>query len=259
MQYASLVEIVSAVHLGRYVTSPFESRGGLMLVAPAGQLKSTAIELLDTYPDAKVVSDINVQTLIKLREDFVGGDVQTLAFTDLEKLYKRHSAVASNVEGILMALVEEGFRKASFQDQRMTAPPARATVIGAMTLKFYETKITEWSDNGFARRFLIAHYRLANAYKLEQAIASWKKHELEDSFQARIPANRQIPYNVTESDQRKIDRALKHQRSRLTPRVTLGRVVSVLRWKFSRDPKRVDQILDELIGLLGPNGGTITL
>jgi hypothetical protein len=259
MEYANLIEIVAGIHLSRYVTSPYASRGGFLIVAPAGQLKSTAIDILDLYPDAKVLSDLNVQSLIKLRDDIVAGDVQTLAFSDLEKLYKRHAAVASNVEGILMALVEEGFRKASFQDQRMVAVPARATVIGALTLKFYETKVTEWSDNGFLRRFLVAHYSLSNAWKLEHAILDWRKHQLDLDFSARLPANREIPYHVTARDQTQIARCLKHQRSRLTPRIVLGRLVSVLRWKFPKHPKRVDQMLSELADLLGPNGGTIHL
>lgn len=259
MTYGSLIEVVSAVHLSRYVTGPYLSRGGLLIVAPAGQLKSTAVELLDLFPDAKVLSDLNVQSMIKLRDDIVAGDIQTLAFSDLEKLYKRHSSVSANLEGILMALVEEGFRKASFQDQRMVSIPARCTVVAAMTMKFYETKITEWSDNGFARRFLIAHYRLANGWKLEQAIAAWRKHHLDHDFSPRVPASREIPYTVRDSDQAIIDRMLKHQRSKLTPRILLQRLVCVLRWKFAKQPKRVEQILIELEGLLGPNGGTITL
>lgn len=259
MTYSTLIEIVAATHLARYVTGPFESRGGLLLVAPAGQLKSTAIEILDHYPDAKIVSDLNVQSLMKLRDDMVGGEIQTIGFTDLEKLYKRHSAVASNVEGILMALVEEGFRKASFQDQRMVAVPARCTIVAAMTLKFYEQKVTEWADNGFARRFLFAHYRVSNAWKLEESIRAWKKHELDGSFASRVPATRAIPYAVTDKDQALIDLALKHQRSKLTPRIVLTKIASVLRWKFAREPERATAILKEFAPCLGPDGGILTL
>lgn len=259
MQFASLVEIISAIHLSRYVVSPYQSRGGLMLVAPAGQLKTTAIEILDHYNDAKILSDLNVQSLIKLRDDIVSGDVQTLAFTDLEKLYKRHSAVASNVEGILMALVEEGFRKASFHDQRMVAVPARCAVVGAMTIAFYENNVSSWADSGFARRFLFVHYRLANAWKLEQSIQAWRKHELHNNFTARVPAERQIPYNVTPNDNKTIDNALKHQRSRLTPRICLQKATSVLRWKFAATPKRATDVLQDFAESLGPDGGVITL
>jgi hypothetical protein len=259
MTYSSLIEIVAAVHLSRYVVSPFPNRGGLILVAPAGQLKSTALEVLDSYPDAKIVSDLNVQSLIKLRDDMIAGEVQTLAFPDFEKLYKRHGAVASNVEGILMALVEEGFRKASFQDQRMVAIPARCAVVGAMTLKFYESMITQWADNGFARRFLIAHYRVSNPWKLEDAIKRWQRHELDGSFVSSRPINQEIRYSITPRIEAVIDRSLKHQRSRLTPRITLAKIASVLAWKFPKEPKRVAAIMNDFAACLGPNGGTLDL
>lgn len=259
MNYPSLIEIVTASHLSRYVQSQYPQRGGLMMVAPAGQLKSTSVEVLDHYPDAKVVSDLNVQTLIKLRDDIVSGEIQTLAFTDIEKLYKRHGAVASNIEGIIMALVEEGFRKASFQDQRMIAMPARCAVIGAMTLKCYEQHVTEWTDNGFARRFLFLHYHVENAWKLEEAIKQWKRYELDNTYSARVPADRQIPYIVTAKQQVIIERALKHQRSRLSPRIMLQKITAVLNWKFAKEPKRVEDILKALAEALGPNGAALEL
>jgi len=259
MTYASLVEIVTAVHLARYVTSSHEQRGGLMLVAPAGQLKTSALEILDHYPDAKIVSDLNVQSIIRLRDDLVSGEIASLAFTDFEKLYKRHSAVASNLEGILSALVEEGFRKASFQDQRMVAVPARCTVFGALTLRAYELRAADWADSGFARRFLFLHYRMSNPHKLEDAIRRWERYTTDLDYIAKVPPTRKISFAVTDGQQRVIERALKHQRSRLSPRVLLMKICSVLNWKFRGDEKRIGVILADLAEGLGPNGAVLHL
>jgi hypothetical protein len=230
-----------------------------MLVAPAGQLKTSALEILDHYPDAKIVSDLNVQSIIRLRDDIVSGDIATLAFTDMEKLYKRHSAVSSNLEGILSALAEEGFRKASFQDQRMIAVPARCAVFGALTLRAYEQHAADWADSGFARRFLFIHYRMANAWKLEEAIKRWERYQADLDYVAKVSANRSIPFNVSDGQERVIARALKHQRSRLSPRVLLMKITSVLNWKFKGDDKRIGSILIDLAEGLGPNGATLTL
>lgn len=259
MTYASLIEIVTATHLAQYVTTSHPQRGGLMLVSPAGQLKTSLIETLDHYPDAKVVSDLNVQSLIRMRDDLVAGSIKTLAFTDLEKIFKRQASVAANVEGILMALAEEGFRKASFQDQRMVAVPARATIVGGMTLRCYETHAADWADNGFARRFLFLHYQCSNVWKLEQAIRKWERYAPPEAFSPVVPSTRQIPYLVTDAQHRLIDRALKHQRSQLSPRVLLQKIASVLNWKFKKDEPRLKEIITDLAIGLGPNGAMLDL
>lgn len=259
MTYQTLIEIVSAAHLSHFVTSPHQSRGGLMIVAPPGGLKTTAIEVLDHYATAKVLSDINVQSLMQMRDDMLAGQIQTIAFTDLEKIYRRHSAVASNVQGIIMAMAEEGFRRASFQDQRMTTLAARCTVIGGMTTKCYETHITDWADTGFARRFLWIHYRMnATLSKLEGAIKKWERYTIDHDFAVRLPADQSIPsITIPDPIHAKFDACLKHQRSRLTPRLVLQRIYSVLAWKFSKQPKRVNQILDDFLPAITAEGAVL--
>jgi hypothetical protein len=259
MTYQTLIEIVSACHLSHFVSSPHHSRGGLMIVSPPGGLKTTAIEVLDHFATAKVLSDINVQSLIRLRDDILAGDVQTIAFTDLEKIYRRHSAVAMNVQGILMGLAEEGFRQASFQDQRMTTLPARCTIIGGMTTKCYESHITDWADTGFARRFLWVHYRMnASATKLEDAIKRWERYIIDHDFVARLPADRIIPAAVIPKKiHQQFDYYLKHQRSRLTPRIVLQRIYAVLAWKFSKTPKQVNLILNDFLPAISADGAVL--
>jgi len=259
--YQTLIEIVSATHLSHFVTTSHHSRGGLMIVAPPGGLKTTAIEVLDHYSTAKVLSDINVQSLIRLRDDMLSGEVQTIAFTDLEKIYKRHSAVASNVQGIIMAMAEEGFRKASFQDQRMTMLSARCTVVGGMTVNCYEQHITDWADTGFARRFLWIHYRMNQTVaKLEDAIKKWERYQIDHDFAVRLPADRAIPaVQIPGAIHQKFDQALKHQRSRLTPRIVLQRIYSVLVWKFSKTPKRVGEVLEDFLPAISGDGAVLEI
>src|SRR6476646_6884687 len=134
MKARSLLEVIDAAHLSYYVESPFPSRGGLMLVGPPGVLKSTFIASgLSDYPSALVLSDLNVQQLVRLRDDLSGGRYTSIGFTEFEKLYQRASSTSENIEGHIKALVEEGFTRASFEDQRMATMSARALVVGAMT------------------------------------------------------------------------------------------------------------------------------
>src|SRR6266849_9404066 len=109
MKVRSVLEVLDAAHLTKFVHSPFPTRGGILLIGPPETLRTTLIDsALSDYPDALVLSDINVKQLIEMREDMSAGKITTLAFTELAKLYARNPAVAKNIEGHIMALVEEG-------------------------------------------------------------------------------------------------------------------------------------------------------
>ena len=87
MQVRSLLEVLDAAHLTKFVRSPFSSRGGILLIGPPETLRTTLISsALEDYPDALVLSDINVKQLIEMREDMSAGKITTLAFTELAKL-----------------------------------------------------------------------------------------------------------------------------------------------------------------------------
>src|SRR6266852_384967 len=137
MTVNSLVEMISAFHLSYYVESTFKERGGLMIVGPPARLKTAVTEIMDNYPNAILLSDLTVKQGARLREDIGANRITTLAFADFAKLYQRNMSGASNVEGFLRAVTAEGFRRANWEDSRMTVIPARAMVIASMTTRFY--------------------------------------------------------------------------------------------------------------------------
>ena len=257
LEYSTLLEIVAAMHLSSYVESPFEKRGGLMLVAPPNGMKTTITETLDEFPKTHVVTDINVQTLLGMKEIFLGGEILTLAFSDFAKLYKRHGSTAENLEGIIMALAEEGFRKASFQHQSVSAIPARVTIVGGMTTSFYDSKAKDWMDNGFMRRFLWARYIVNGMDVMEDAAAEWRKARLDGDFTVRIPVSRSIPHRVEPKEMKEISYIIRHQSSRVNASITLQKILSVLRWKFQRHPERPMQIIKDFAPCLGKEGGIL--
>jgi hypothetical protein len=258
MRFDSLCEIITAVHLSVYVTGPFEQRGGLMLVAPPGHLKTTAAEILQEYERTLVVSDVTVKTLTAMRDDLLGGNVYTLIFSDYGKIHKRHGSVASNIEGIVMGLVGEGFRKAAFSDQRIQALPARAAVIGCVTTKFAEKMEETWLDDGFYRRFLWCRYRVRDPEYLENAIAQWRKAEIDGSLTIRIPSNRTIPYRLEAEDVARLRYDLRFMRDKKLPLMMAQKIMCVLKWKFDKqDPALARNIWKDFAPSLMPDGAVL--
>lgn len=260
MRFSSLCEIIGAVHLSIYVSSPFEQRGGLMLVAPPGHLKTTAAEILSEFPCTLIISDLTVKSTIALRDEFLGGNIHTLVFSDYQKIYKRHQSVSANIEGIIMSLAGEGFRKPAFADQRVSSLPARATFVGCVTNKFSEAMEEQWLDNGFHRRFMWARYRVNNPEYLEEAIARWHKAELDGSFSARIPTSRNISYTLKKDEVNKLQHDLRFTPDRKMSLILAQKILCVLKWKFARkDEKLPMKIWNDFAESLGRDGATVYL
>lgn len=235
MRFSTLIEMISAAHLTPYVFGDVgDERGGLMLVAPPGHLKTTAIEILEQFPRILMVSNITNGTLTDLREAFVSGEIRTLGFPDYDMLYKRHSSVSSQLEGTIMSLMGEGFRKAPYKDQRIQVMKARCTVVAGITLKCYEERIPGWLDSGFARRFLWSQFKVKNPEELEEALVHFKKAQLDGDFTMKIPMTR-IPYNLNENISRKILYHLRSQPDRKLPFIFAQRLVCVLVWKHGQE------------------------
>ena len=244
MRFASLCEVIASVHLSSYVSSDFEERGGLMLVAPPGHLKTTAAEILEEFERTLVISDLTVKSLIALRDDLLGGAINTMIFSDYAKIYKRQTSVASNIEGIIMSLAGEGFRKPAFSDQRVQALAARCSIVGCMTNKFSEQMEESWLDNGFHRRFIWSRYRIKNPEYVENAIAQWRKAELDGDFSARVPKNRVVPYSLSESEVTKIKHSLRFTSDKKVPFILAQKILCVLKWKFPGDHEAMKIWLD---------------
>lgn len=259
MHVRSLLEVLDASHLTKFVKSPFVTRGGILLIGPPETLRSTMIDnaFLD-HPDALVLSDINVKQLLEMREDMSAGKITTLAFSELAKLYARNPAVAKNIEGHIMALVEEGMSLASFQDKRMSSTKARVLVIAACTEKFYMQRFTDWTDSGFSRRFLHCMYRLDDPWALADSQEQRILIELGD-IKRKIPGNREIKWNVEADEMKRIRKALRFQfrKGISTPFNLVANIYCVLKWKH--DAAEARRLFDDFAECLQDDAASLIL
>ena len=262
MRISSLIEVISAAHLSHYVNSPFPERAGIMLVGPPASLKTAATEVMDNYPNALVLSDLTVKQGVGLREDISANKIVTLAFTDFAKLYQRGMPGALNVEGYIRALVAEGFRKANWEDSRTVVTPARCFVIGCMTQRTYTNHYSGWLDDGFARRFLWSHFRLANPEAIVEAIIKGVRLEFgsANGFSPKVPTSKgAIAWNISETESRELRMLLKHQPSTELGLILMKKMLASLRWKFPKDKDRVLFIVRDFSESLTREGAELTL
>lgn len=260
MQKGTLLEILDAAHLSKHVQTPFKQRGGIMIIGPPATLKTTFIaSVFEDHYDALVMSDINIQTLVRLKDDIRVGRYNTLAFTEFEKLYMRRQDTASNLEGSIKMLVEEGFDKPSFVDQRIASSKARCFVVGGMTSNFYERKYDEWEKSGFLRRFLWCNINIANSHLLMESIADWKPMDLGE-YKVKAPGNRFIPYTVQQEENHNIRGYIKEQPGQHTPFVLMKKILCVLKWKYDKeDPKKAMILMKDFSPCLRRDGADIIL
>jgi hypothetical protein len=235
--------------------------GGIMLIAPPGQLKTEILKVaLADHAGAIGLSDINVQGLGRLRHTIANGKVRTLVFYEFSKLYQRHDAVSSNVEGVLSALVDEAYHKLAFDVQEAHALPCGALVIGAMVPEFYELHMKEWSPSGFARRFMWCMYRLRNPTMVQEAIAKWQSVSFSQDFRFRVPLS-PIQYCLNEKEARWIQTLLAHNHGIETPSILLQKIACVLRYENKVLGLQDDtvQVLKDFAPLLSQHGGVIEI
>lgn len=232
----AILEVVCAIHLASFVTSPVEDRGGLMIVGPPGSLKSTAIDILDAnYHNAVSVSNLNTTTLLQMQDQLQSGAVRSVIVPDLQALYAGDPRTVGRVEQAIMQLAAEGHRGASWQDARFQRFKSRCTVFSAMTAKFFERHANPWNDSGFLRRFLWVAYRLDDPETLMRAITHWQRAELGSITIPQVPANGEIPDRLTVADREKIRSWVKHQPGPHEIQFSLlCRAASVLIWHYER-------------------------
>lgn len=264
MHISQFLEAICAIHLTSYVESPFQDRGGMMIVGPPGVLKTTAVEILDKqYADAVSVSDINAQGLIALRDAISGGAIRTLILPELRKLYERHPTTAQNVEGTLRAMVAEGFSNASFEDQRITTRKARVTIVGAITPDTFRSQFARWDASGFHRRFLWPVVSLENPQALEDAVIEWQRINFNLPSVPRAPLSGESIPNLTTTEERRMFGVwAKYQPggSHTVQMQLLAKMCSVLRW-WTQQAKVTDRdpmlTLEAFSKALGKEGALI--
>jgi hypothetical protein len=236
MQIRSVVEVLTAGHLAHLVNCPreFSARGGMMFVAPVGHLKTAITKTLDAWkPAACVMSDVTIRELSDMREEIATGKVTTLGFMELPKIYARNKDVASNVEGAIQQMVDEGFRTPNWLPQNMTVKEAKAFVVGAMPPIFYQRHWGDWTHGGWARRFLWCHFQLGNPELIMDAIDKWQPLQF-GKLVYSIPAAGAIPFDCTEADSAFIRGILRQTKAgyEAVPYVLMKKIISVLKWRY---------------------------
>lgn len=260
MKPQSLIEVLDAAHLTYHVNDKeFPSRGGLMIVGPPGVLKTSFINAaFGDWPEALILSDINVNQMRPLRDDFISGRFRTLAFTAFEKLYQRNPASAANLEGHISALVEEGFSRTAHEDSRMATLHARALVCGAMPYGFYSDRFKDWDKSGFARRFLWITIRLADHNKLIEAIMQWKRITLA-TVAHKEPRGAMIRVSTEPTEARKLRNLIRGQPGDTSPLILMQKIHAVLSWKYNGDSKQVWSVLNDFGESLHRDGAEVEL
>ena len=260
MRPVTLIEILDAAHLTAFVDAPFKQRGGIMLVGPPETLRTTCIELaLEEHPSALVISDLNMNSLTGLKDDFTSGKLSTIGFLDYQKIYERHASTASNIEGTLRQLMEEGFSKTSHDDPTTPATKARTFVVAAVVEQFFKEHHRSWRQSGFLRRWLVCLFTMSNLSrnKLIGSIHDWKRLEFDGI--RRISPTTPIPYNLEEKESRFLLNLIKDQSSQATPYVLLKKIYCVLKWKYKKEPERPLEIIRDFAPSLTREGTNIVI
>ena len=263
MKIENLLRVLMASHYTAQVECPpkLTTRGGIMLVAPPGSLKTAILKAaLKSHVGALGLSDLNVQGLGRLRHSLSTGKITTLMFYEYSKLYKRDADTASNLEGLISALVDESYDKLAFDVLEAHTLPCSALVMGAMVPSFYERRLRDWESGGFARRFIWCMYRLDNPHAISNSIAKWEELAITQGVRFQVPSST-IPYTVTHKEAKQIHHWLKDNHGLETPAVLLQKVASVLRWENQAMQSRDDtmEVLQDFSESLRVHGARLTM
>ncbi len=266
MRVETLLEVLWAATLTGRVQSKFDSRGGMFLVAPPGQLKTSLLSIFDGQPGVLSFSDMTTNSLVAARDMIASRKIHTLTFYDFQKLYERRADTASNIVGNLRALTDEGFKSASFEpggeSNRVIQARARALVLAATTPAFYRANLGEWTSNGFARRFIFCVYTMRDPDIMVESIMNENPIELRN-MEVALPANLSIEMGPvpTSAEQAMFRRMLRNQAGEEVPLVLLRKIHAVLRWRYRRlgGKDQSMEILEEFAQCLSSEGAQLVI
>jgi hypothetical protein len=248
LRVSTLMSILNAAHLTYMVEAPAayrDIRGGIMLVGPPSTLKTSVIkQALAGYSDKTFHTDLTTRQLVQMRSKIADSSIKTLAFEEFAKLYARTNAGAGdNIEKNIQALIEQGFSKASYEDQTLVTSTARALVIGGLVEPQYEKRWQGWVADGFARRWMWSHIIMDNKAILEDAVERWTEIDFNAVLAFSSPASGVIKYTRTKSEAGEIRELCKHQEGRAESARLLTKILCVLRWRF-KESRKTDKSMD---------------
>jgi len=251
----------TAGHYTYMVDSPFEQRGGVLLVAGPQSLKSTIVKCtLQNLPNVLVYSDLTLKQLAVIRTQMANGAYHTLGFLELEKIYARQPSVAMNFEGVLKAMVEEGFAHFAFEDQRIWVPTARCHVLASVLDTLYQLHGGRWISNGFLRRFITLKYRLSQASRLKMMNAIHENELIPLPPGFLVPTNA-IPMQVSPDESRHLQNILRDDST--TPLNLMRKILTILKWHHRNNGRRKEptpmEVIQDLADAIGPLGGELEI
>lgn len=246
MKTSSLLQVLAAAHLSWRIDGipeAFSQRGGIMLVGPPENMKTTLASCLTKYTDALVVGDLTVKQLVKIRDQISARKYNTLVFPAFEKLYKRDQDTASNVEGHIQAMTEEGFGHASFEDHETFVRLAKCLVVGAIVEEHYRRMDPKWRRDGFTRRFLWSQFVLDDPDLIRRSIFEWSPLNLSFDELPGIPTS-PIAFDVTSNERRHLAALVNEQEGKATPFVLAVKIFNVLKWRYRDLKKPADKAME---------------
>lgn len=260
------MRVACALQYTYMVDSPFRQRGGLLLVAGPGNMKSTIVEkCVIPFPSALGYGDLTLKQLSVVRSSIANGIYHTLGFFELEKIYARNVSVAMNFEGVIKAMVEEGFSHFAFEDKRCWVPVARCYVIASVLDSLYRMHFERWVENGFLRRFLQLKYNLSPKARdiIKNAHHEGELIPLPPMFPI---ATSEIKFDVTRAESELLAQIIGSDDMVFTPLNLLRKGLCVLKWVAReegkaarrRNPTPMEYIQDLRDGF-GPFGGQLDL
>lgn len=259
MEVRTLIEFVDAAFDTKWVSGPYEERGGIFLVGHPGALKTTILNAaIGERPDVISLSDLNVKQFMDMKDDFSSQRYSSMVFFDFEKIYQRHGAVSSNMEGIIKALVSEGFKTGPGGDQRAPGIKARALIVGAMTEDFLRRHYSEWSKSGFLRRFIWLTIAIENPDAITQAIDNWKKINF-GKITSR-PSLGIVQVQISKQRVRQLRHIMREQSGfQGTAYVLMKKIAAILEWRSNGKGNAVTHFLNAVSPALSKDGGMIKL
>src|SRR5271163_2469959 len=146
VQSAAFLEALCGFHLSSYVESPYNDRGGVMLVGPPSVLKTAFLDVLEEhYTTVVSMSECTARQLADMSPTFYNGAIRSIIFPDVENLYGGDPRTSGRLERAIMSLTGESRRVVNYdEDSRFQKFQSRCMIFGAMTEKFYRRNAKRW-------------------------------------------------------------------------------------------------------------------